>query len=145
MNDPSVISIASQFDPRLAALLGWVVVLVKVLVDWLKTAATLPKWAPPGLAFVAAWMLIIVLMLALDIPLSAQLVAQAILCALIAAVLAIGQTALQARTKPNDVTVAAVADELELRAAERQAGVTGALVSKPAMWLPNPPVETGKG
>lgn len=125
MNDPSIISITSQFDPRIAALLGWVVVIVKVLVDWLKTVATLPRWAPPGLAFAAAWVLIVVLMLALAIPLSAQLVAQALLCALIAAVLAIGQTALQGRTKPNDVTVKAVADELELRAAERAAAAGG--------------------
>jgi hypothetical protein len=121
VTDPTIISITSQFDPRLAALLGWVVVLVKVLVDWLKTAAALPTWAPPGLAFAAAWVLIVVLMLALGIPLSAQLVAQAILCALIAAVLAIGQTALQSRTKANDITVAAIADELEARAAERAA------------------------
>jgi hypothetical protein len=36
-------------------------------------------------------------------------------------VLAIGQTALQSRTKANDITVAAIADELEARAAERRA------------------------
>lgn len=135
MTEPSIISITQQFDPRLAALLGWVVVLVKVLVDWLKTAKTLPSWAPPGLAFGAAWVLLVVLMLALGIPLSAQLVAQAVLCALIAAVLAIGQTALQGRTKPNDITVSAVADELERRLKQTPAA-SEPLVTRPPEWLP---------
>lgn len=110
--DPTVGSITTQFDPRMAALLGWVVVMVKVLIDWIKTTTTLPTWAPPALAVVSAFCVLFLLMLALGIPLSPQLIAQAALSALVATVLAIGQTALQARTKPSDTMVSAVTDEL---------------------------------
>lgn len=125
MNDPTIISITSSFDPRLALLVGWVTLITKTSVDWLKTARTMPTWAPPALAFVFAWSLMVLLMLAMGVPLTAQLVAQATICALVAVVLAVGQTALQARTKASDVTVAAVADELELRKAERDAASAG--------------------
>ncbi len=118
--DPNVSAIITQFDPRMAALLGWVVVIAKTSVDWLKTFKELPVWAPPLLAFLGACMVIVLLMLALGIPLTEQLLAQAILSALIATVLAIGQTALQSRTIPSTVqvpvaapSVDAVADEIE--------------------------------
>ena len=107
--DPTIISITSGFDPRMAAVLGWVVVMVKVLVDWIKTAATLPKWAPPALAFGAAFCVIFLLMLALGVPISVQIGAQSVLAALIATVLAVGQTALQERTKPSPDSTPAVA------------------------------------
>jgi hypothetical protein len=128
--DPGIGSVVTQFDPRIAALLGWVVVAVKVLVDWLKTVKTMPAWAPPALAFLGACGVLVILMLALDIPLTPQLLAQGALSALVATVLAIGQTALQARTKPSEPTsppidgagsadtvpsVTEIADELERR------------------------------
>lgn len=94
-------SITSQFDPRLAALLGWVVLVTKIGVDWLKTATTLPKWGPPAAAFVTGVVLFVLLMVALGIGFSAQLVAQAIILALISTAMAIGATVLQARTKPT--------------------------------------------
>lgn len=137
MTDPTIISITSSFDPRLALLVGWVVLLTKTAVDWLKTAVVLPPWAPPALAFLFAWALMVLLMLAMGVPLTGQLVAQATICALVATVLAVGQTALQSRTRPTEVTVAAIADELETRAAERQvAAASDPLISKPPSWLP---------
>ena len=121
-----LVSITNQFDPRVAALLGWVTVLTKVAVDWLKTAFTLPRWAPPFLAFVAALVVLLLLMLAFGVPFSPQLGAQAVLSALISTVLAIGSTALQQRTRPTTPpetatvvtapSVAEIADELERRA-----------------------------
>jgi hypothetical protein len=119
--DPSLTGITSQFDPRLAALLGWVVIVVKLLVDWIKTAATLPKWGPPALAFVFAAILIPILAIALGIDMTARLGAQAVILALIAAVLAIGSTALQGRTIPSDPSTLAqeAADEVERRRQKR--------------------------
>lgn len=97
-----IAGITSQFDPRLAALLGWVTLVVKVLVDWLKTAVVLPRWAPPLAAFGSAAVLLPLLGIALGIEMTAQLAAQAVILALVATVLAIGTTALQARTLPSD-------------------------------------------
>lgn len=143
--DPGIGSVVTQFDPRIAALLGWVVVAVKVLVDWLKTVKTMPAWAPPALAFLGACGVLVILMLALDIPLTPQLLAQGALSALVATVLAIGQTALQARTKPSEPTpppvdgagssdtaptVEEVADEIEER-----------MKSTPARRRPRPVLE----
>jgi hypothetical protein len=99
--DPSLTSITSQFDPRLAALLAWVVLVVKLLVDWIKTATVLPPWAPPALAFLSAAILIPLLAVAIGIGMTPQLVAQAVVLALIATVLAIGVTAVQQRTLPS--------------------------------------------
>lgn len=136
--DPSIGDITRQFDPRIAALLGWVVVAIKVLIDWLKTVKELPVWAPPALAFIGALLVLTTLMVALGIPLTEQLLAQATLSALIATVLAIGQTALQARTKPTATpavdavapSVDEVADEIEDR-----------LKNQPARRRPRPALE----
>lgn len=133
--DPQIGSVISQFDPRIAALLGWVVVVTKTSIDWLKTFKELPVWAPPALACVGAMLVLVLLMSALGIPLTEQLLAQAALSSLIATILAIGQTALQARTKPGAPqpiegvlvegpaipTVGEVADELERRMKQEQA------------------------
>jgi hypothetical protein len=99
--DPTLGGIVNQFDPRLVPLLGWVVYAVKVLTDWVKTATTLPKWAPPAIAFGSAVVLLLLLMLAIGIGITGQLAAQAVMLAVIAAGLAIGATAMQARTKPS--------------------------------------------
>ena len=109
--------ITKLFDPRLAALLGWIVVASKVGVDWIKTVTTLPKWAPPAICFVMTAALMLLVMVALGIPITPQLAAQGIIMAIIGTVLAIGSTALQARTNPStDTTTAtAIVDEIEGR------------------------------
>ena len=110
-------SITNAFDPRLAALLGWCVIAAKVGVDWIKTATTLPKWGPPSICFGAMVVLILLLMLALAIPITPQLAAQAIIMAIIGTVMAIGSTALQARTtlSTDTTTAMAIVDEIEGR------------------------------
>lgn len=122
--DPTLISITTQFDPRIVALLAWVVLIAKVAVDWVKTTASLPRWAPPASSFGLSVVLLLLLMVALEIPLAARLVAQAVLCALVATLLAIGTTALQSRTRPalpDPALVQATADELERRLRETAA------------------------
>lgn len=114
MEDPSLISITTNFDPRLALLVGWVTLITKTLVDWIKTVKTLPTYAPPALAFAGAWSLMVLLMLALGIPATVQLVAQATICALIATVLAVGQTALQSRGKVSTDSI--TEDAIRIRA-----------------------------
>jgi hypothetical protein len=120
MNDIS--SIVSQFDPRLAAVLGWIILMSKMGIDWLRTAATLPKWAPPAICFGSTTVLILLVMLALGIPATMQLVAQGVLLAIIGTAIAIGSTALQSRTNPStDTTTAtAIVDEIQERIREQE-------------------------
>jgi hypothetical protein len=105
--DQGLGSILNQFDPRMAALMGWVVFTCKIVVDWIKSAVSMPKWGPPVSAFITSLVLIILLMLALGIGLTGQLAAQATIMALISAALSIASTALQARTNPATDTVTA--------------------------------------
>ena len=145
-----LVSITNQFDPRIAALLGWVTVLTKVAVDWLKTAMTLPRWAPPFLAFVAALVVLLLLMLAFGVPFSPQLGAQAVLSALISTVLAIGSTALQQRTRPTTPpeeapavvgpSVGEIADELLRRQRNERVRDVEMATDAPRRPRPRPPL-----
>lgn len=152
---PDVGAIVTQFDPRIAALLGWVVVVTKTAIDWLKTFKELPVWAPPALAFLGALLALTTLMVALGIPLTEQLLAQAALSALVATVLAVGQTALQSRTKPGTPqptegvllegptvpTAEEVADIIERRLKETPP--TDRVTDVPARRRPRPVLEDG--
>lgn len=115
--DPSISGIVLQFDPRLAAIFGWLILMAKFGVDWLKTAATLPKWGPPAACFGAVLLLAILAMLALDIPITVKLSAQAIIMSIIGTAIAIASTVLQARTNPSvdTMTAAAIVDDIQRR------------------------------
>lgn len=118
--DP-ITGITATFDPTLTAALPWASLVSKMLVDYARSNAELPKWASPLLSLLFSVLLLLLSVAAAGVSPTVAVLAQVVLAGFACAALAIGATTLQARTVPNSQTAAReavaklIADELERR------------------------------
>ncbi len=75
--------------------------IVKVLVDLVKMAWSVPQWLPPGLALAAGIGCVVLLLVASGNVIDVQLGSLAVLAGILAAGSAVGVTELQKRTLPG--------------------------------------------